>query len=141
MQKKLTITEDQIRQMVAHAQTALPNEACGILGGKAGRVQAVYPGANVENSPVVYRMNPQDQVRAMHAIQLSGGDVLGIFHSHTDGPPVPSETDISQAYYPDVVYIILARDPSGVWQTFGYNITKGRSHKITLKVELGSYVG
>ena len=141
MQNKLTISKDQIQEMIAHAQAALPNEACGILGGHAGRVQTVYPGENVENSPVIYRMKPQDQLRAMHAIQLSGGDLLGIFHSHTNGSTIPSETDISQAHYPDSVYIILARPPNGAWKTFGYNITKGNIHKITLQVEPGPYVG
>ena len=142
MQKKLTVTEDQIQEMIAHAQATLPNEACGILGGHAGRVRTVYPGENVENSPVIYRMKPQDQLRAMHAIQLSGGDLLGIFHSHTNGSTIPSETDIAQAHYPDAVYIILARhSSSGAWKTFGYNITKGNIHKITLQVEPGQYVG
>ena len=121
--------------MIAHAQTTLPNEACGLLGGKAGRVHAVYPGANAEHSPVRYRMAPQEQMRAMEAIELAGGDVLGIFHSHPEGPPVPSTTDLAQAYYPDAVYVILARQRSGVWQMRGYNIKKGRSQKVALQVE------
>ena len=41
MPTELTLTENQMQQMIAHAQAALPNEACGLLGGKDGRVQAV----------------------------------------------------------------------------------------------------
>ena len=124
--------------MISHAQSALPNEACGLLGGSAGRVQAVYPGANAERSPVRYRMEPKEQLRAMDAIGLAGGDVVGIFHSHPQGPPVPSPTDLAQAYYPQAVYIILARQESGEWQIRGYNLSNGQSRKVALQVELTS---
>ena len=135
MPAELTLTENQMRQMIAHAQAALPNEACGLLGGKSGRVQAVYSGANAEHSPVRYRMVPQEQLLAMDAIELAGGDLLGIFHSHPEGQPVPSATDIAQAYYPDAVYIILARPRSGKWKMHGYNLKNGRSQRVVLQVE------
>jgi proteasome lid subunit RPN8/RPN11 len=138
MPAELTLTQDQVREMISHAQSALPNEACGLLGGSAGRVQAVYPGANAERSPVRYRMEPKEQLRAMDAIGLAGGDVVGIFHSHPQGPPVPSPTDLAQAYYPQAVYIILARQESGEWQIRGYNLSNGQSRKVALQVELTS---
>ncbi len=138
MTAELILTEDQVREMIAHAQSTLPNEACGLLGGRTGRVQAVYPGANAERSPVRYRMDPQEQLRAMDAIELAGRDVVGIFHSHPQGPPVPSPTDLAQAYYPDAVYIILTRQRSGEWQIRGYNLSNGQSRKVALQVELTS---
>ena len=134
MISELTMTEDHVQQMIAHAHTALPNEACGLLGGKAGYVHAVYPGTKAEHSPSRSRMHPQEQLRAIDAIELAGGDVIGIFHSHPEGQPVPSTTDLAQAYYPDAVYIILARQRSGKWQMCGYHLIKGRSRKVVLQV-------
>ena len=128
------LTEDQVQQMIEHAQNALPNEACGLLGGSAGSVEAVYPGVNIEHSPVRYRMDPQEQLRAMDAIDLSGGYTIGIFHSHPTGLPIPSATDIAQAQYPETVYIILARHRSGEWQMRGYNLENGLVQKVPLQV-------
>jgi proteasome lid subunit RPN8/RPN11 len=135
MTVELIITEDQVQEIIAHVQSALPNEACGLLGGRAGRVQAVYPGTNTEHSPVRYRMDPKEQLRAMDTIELAGRDVVGIFHSHPQGPPVPSSTDLAQAHYPDAVYVILARQKSGEWQIRGYNLSNGQSRKVALQVE------
>ena len=134
MPVELILTEDQVQQMIEHAQNALPNEACGLLGGRDGSVQAVYPGANTEHSPVRYRMDPQEQLRAMDAIELSEGYMVGIFHSHPMGLPTPSATDISQAQYPEAVHIILARHPNGEWQMRGYNLENGRSQQVALQV-------
>ncbi|MDP6793418.1 MAG: M67 family metallopeptidase [Anaerolineales bacterium] len=135
MPTELTLTENQTQKMIAHAQAALPNEACGLLGGKDGHVQAVYPGANAELSPARYRMDPQEQLLALDAIKLGGEDLLGIFHSHPEGQVFPSATDIAQAYYPDAVYIILARPRSGKWQMHGYDLRNGRSQKVVLQIE------
>ena len=136
MPTELTLTENQTQKMIAHAQAALPNEACGLLGGKDGRVQAVYSGANAELSPTRYRMDPQEQLLAMDAIELAGEDLLGIFHSHPEGQAFPSATDVAQAYYPNVVYIILARPRSGKWKMHGYNLRNGRSQRMVVQVEL-----
>ncbi len=124
--------------MISHAQMALPNESCGLLGGKAGRVHAVYPGANAEHSPVRFRMDPQDQLRAMNAIKLAGGDILGIFHSHPSGQVIPSPTDLAQAYYRDAVYVILASQRSGEWQMRGYNLAMGRNRNVIRAVGMGA---
>jgi len=34
-------------ELVAHARAGLPNEACGILGGRDGVVERFYPAINV----------------------------------------------------------------------------------------------
>lgn len=135
MLTELTLTEDHMQQMIVHAYNSLPYEACGLLEGKAGRVQAVYAGINADNSPVRYRMDPQEQLRTMHTIELAGRELLGIFHSHTHGPSIPSATDHAQAYYPDAVYIIMARDPNGAWKMQGYNLHEDCHQEVILTIE------
>ncbi|MDP6585658.1 MAG: M67 family metallopeptidase, partial [Anaerolineales bacterium] len=80
MHSSLTLTESQATSMIAHAQHALPNEACGLLGGKSGHVSTVYPGTNSEHSPIRYLLDPIDQFNAMKTIDQSGEDLIGIFH-------------------------------------------------------------
>ena len=119
------LTEEMITHVVAHA----PEEACGlvggraypnvdfgvlsdlfgsILGGRAGRAIRLYPVENVLHSPVAYEMEPRQQVQAMLDMEAAGEELLAIYHSHPHGPAWPSPTDRRQAYYPDTAYIIIS---------------------------------
>ncbi len=109
---KLVLTRKQLEEVIAHALEESPNEACGLLAGRAGRVEEVYPLPNVEKSPFRYRADPEAQFRAMVDIEEKGLEILGIYHSHPSFPPYPSATDIEMAYYPEAVYLIISlRDP------------------------------
>jgi proteasome lid subunit RPN8/RPN11 len=41
------------------------------------------------------------------AIDDAGLDLGAIYHSHPRSEPVPSQTDINLAFYPDAIYIIV----------------------------------
>ena len=41
------------------------------------------------------------------AIEDAGWELGAIYHSHTRSPPVPSQTDINLAFYPDALYVIV----------------------------------
>ena len=45
---------------------------------------------------------------AFLAMETQDEELLAIYHSHPQGPAHPSPTDIAQAYYPDVVQIIVS---------------------------------
>lgn len=95
---------------------ALPEEACGLLAGQAGTVEQVYPVDNVLRSPTAYRMDPAGQLRSMLTIEQSGLELVGIYHSHPHGPTTPSATDLKQATYPEVLYLICSPSPGEGWQ-------------------------
>jgi len=106
--------------IVGHCRRELPNEACGLLGGTAGRVESVHPVRNVLASPVRFAMDPLEQLRALEAIGRAGRGVVGIYHSHPGGPAGMSETDREEACwpgtsapnYPEAVHLIVSlRDP------------------------------
>jgi proteasome lid subunit RPN8/RPN11 len=97
-----------IDEMVRHALAERPNEACGMVAGIGNRALKVYPAANADPSPVRYLMEPRDQLRIMRDIEERGWELLGIFHSHTHTAAYPSQTDVSLAYYPDALYIIIS---------------------------------
>jgi proteasome lid subunit RPN8/RPN11 len=41
-------------------------------------------------------------------MRMRGEELLAIYHSHPrDAEPVPSETDVRLAFYPNVVYFII----------------------------------
>jgi proteasome lid subunit RPN8/RPN11 len=132
----LWLTPAQWQALAHHLTRALPNEACGLLGGLAGAVQAVYPVTNRLHSPVAYEMEPAEQIRAMVAIEDAGWEITGIFHSHPAGPPRPSPTDIAQAFYPESIYVICtpaAAEP-GRWDGRAFRIVDGRVSEVPLEV-------
>ena len=116
----------------SHLTRALPAEACGLLAGQAGTVFQVYPVDNVLRSPTAYRMDPAGQIHAMLAIERDGLDVVGIYHSHPDGPPTPSVTDLKQATYPDVLYLICSRSQAPGWQARAFWLRGDQAVEETL---------
>ena len=111
----------QMRDQVNHH---LPAEACGLLAGTKDQVSQIYPVTNILQSPVRYRMDPQEQLRAFQDIEEADLEMLGIYHSHPNGPDKPSPTDIAEAYYPRAVYLIWSL-ASGDWHCRGFKIKKG----------------
>lgn len=95
-------------ELIAHAREGLPNECCGMLGSKDGVATSVYRANNAEASPLRYNLDPQDQFRIMTAIEEAGEDLGAIYHSHTQSPAYPSQTDINLASYPDSIYVIVS---------------------------------
>lgn len=121
----LRLTAAQWRAVTEHLTQALPNEACGLLGGLAGQVRVVLPVANRLRSPVAYEMEPAEQIQAMLAIEEAGWEILAIFHSHPAGPARPSPTDIAQAFYPDSLYVICAPAAPQARHVLGESATPG----------------
>ncbi len=106
--RMLTIAAIDYDRILKHCRDEYPNEACGILAGHDGAVEKVYTMTNAEPSPSFYVMEPQEQFRIMKEMRQAGQDLVGIYHSHTGSQAYPSSTDVSLAYYPEAVYLIVS---------------------------------
>ena len=107
-QPRLVLTPYHVVQVIDHARAEQPNEACGLLGGREGRVEKVYRLINTEQSPVRYLAHPQAQLDAMLEMEGRSREIVGIYHSHVDAPAYPSLIDVEMAYYPDAIYLIVS---------------------------------
>jgi proteasome lid subunit RPN8/RPN11 len=69
----------------------------------------VLPATNVARSAVRYELDPRTHIDARRVLRrlVPPLEILGVYHSHPAGPPVPSETDVAQALYPDWVHVIV----------------------------------
>src|SRR4051812_27592304 len=105
---KVSLRAAHRQEMFDHALKERPNEACGLLAGKAGRVEKVFLARNREQSPVRYEVEPADLVRIFREIDDADLELLGIFHSHVFTQAYPSQTDVRLAYYPDAVYFLVS---------------------------------
>ncbi len=110
--------------MLEHVLACLPEEACGILGGQAGRVQVVVPVTNQLHSPVRFRMASEEQLRAFQFLEDQGLEMLAFFHSHPAGPSSPSATDLAEFAYPGVLAIIWSPGADG-WQARAFQVDDG----------------
>lgn len=95
-------------EMLAHLRSAYPEEACGVMAGIDGDVLRLYPVENKLHSPVAYEMEPLQQLRALQQLEDAGWELLAIYHSHPQGPEIPSAQDVAQAYYPDALNVIVS---------------------------------
>lgn len=109
----IQIERKLIREMRQHVSSSR-TEVCGILGGRQAedlyQALIVVPVKNALESPTRYRMDPGEQLQAMLTLEQNGYDLVAIYHSHPDGPKIPSETDVAEAYYPEAVQIIWATE-------------------------------
>lgn len=127
-------------QLLAHARGELPNEACGLLSGdlRGGRATTFHPARNAEASPLRYNVHPEDLVRIVFGIEDAGQDLVGIFHSHTRSPAVPSATDRRTAQYPDVFYVLATladADAPAPSALRAWRIVGGQTFEVPLRVE------
>lgn len=104
----LTLTSAQCQQMIDHALAGSPDEVCGLIGGWGSTANLILPLPNVASTPRNrYLIDPKAFVAAYAQIERSGGELIGIYHSHPAGEPIPSPTDIAEVTWPDVVYLIV----------------------------------
>ena len=92
----LNISRTLVQQIIEHARSVAPEEACGVLAGSNDTVAAVYEAENVLHSSVEYLMSSQDQLRIMNEIIEHDLDDLAYYHSHPTSHPYPSATDVSK---------------------------------------------
>ncbi|HEX5609243.1 MAG TPA: M67 family metallopeptidase [Solirubrobacterales bacterium] len=105
----MKISQQLIDELVAHAREDLPNECCGMVGGRDGEATSVVRVVNSAASPLRYEMDPQGQYNALKEIEDGGDELLAIYHSHTKSAAYPSQTDVNQAVaWPEQVYLIVS---------------------------------
>lgn len=104
----MVIPAELAAELVAHARAEAPNECCGMLAGRDGVATRVHRARNVEASPFMYVMDPQEQLRIFDDLDAAGEDLLAIYHSHTRSAPYPSRTDVELAFYPETPYLIVS---------------------------------
>ena len=96
-----------------HGEADYPAEACGLIGGavEADRKVAVQlvPLANQRTNSARnrYLIDPESFRRAQQQLDRDGLEVIGVYHSHPDHPPVPSAFDREHAW-PWLSYVIVS---------------------------------
>ncbi len=130
----LTIKKADLQSMYEHCGREYPNEACGILAGRDGRVERVYSLANEKPSPTSYQIDSKDHFRVIREMREANLDLVSIYHSHPGGPAFPSPTDVELAYYPEAVYVIVSLVDKKNPVVKGFTIVEGDITEVPVNV-------
>jgi proteasome lid subunit RPN8/RPN11 len=109
---------DRLRTL---AREGAPEEVCGVLGGREGRVTRVEPVPNAGSTPETrYELDPAATVAAIERVEAEATH-LGFYHSHPRGPPAPSATDEAEATWTGFIYCIVSVPESRIraWRWTG----------------------
>ena len=109
----LIFRKNVLDEMVCHCLDGYPLEACGLLAGAVesdgtARVTDLYPTENTSASARIYEVDPRGMLRADREAEARGGQILGVYHSHTHTEAKPSRTDIVQAPDPTWSYVLVS---------------------------------
>ena len=140
----LLIRPEHLDAITNQANQFYPEEVCGFLIGTD------CENANLQVSRVVasdnvtaldrtkhFEINPELRLRLMVELrELSDNTLLqtkhriiGHYHSHPNGKPLPSNRDLSMAWEPDLVWLILAVSNSKVDEFNAYKLSS-HTHKF-----------
>ena len=116
----LTIRQDLVDAMVAHARADHPDEACGVIAGPAGsdRPERFIPMVNAARSPTFYEFDSTDLLRLYRDMDDRDEVPVVIYHSHTATEAYPSRTDVSYASEPDAHYVLVSTRETGTEDGF-----------------------
>ena len=108
---KQSICREAIQAILAHAAQTHPHECCGLLLGEVAMVTHAQPTANVHPEPARhFEIDPAALIAAHKAERAGGPQVIGYYHSHPSGDPVPSSTDRACAAHDGKLWAIVARE-------------------------------
>jgi proteasome lid subunit RPN8/RPN11 len=128
---RLRLPSELRRQLTHLAEISYPYEACGVLLGlAAGRLVAVERVLHARNLHFErprdrYLLDPDDFLAADRVARAAGLEIVGIWHSHPDGPPRPSRTDLETAWE-GYSYLIVSIAAIGSCELRSWRLADGR---------------
>ena len=105
-------------QMLRHAAETPDREVCGLLFGGGDRVDAATACTNVAaDRERNFEIDPSALIAAHRAARAGAPVVVGHYHSHPTGVPVPSPRDAAQAMGDGAIWMILGGGRVRAWRT------------------------
>ncbi|MCA9968161.1 MAG: M67 family metallopeptidase, partial [Anaerolineales bacterium] len=87
--------------------------------------------------PIRFRIAEQDWLAAEMEAMLADLDIIGIFHSHPDNPPIASPRDLAWASWPGYSYIITEVAAGEPTHSRSWQLQPDRSGFVEEMIEIG----
>lgn len=113
----VTISTDALATIRADVAANPDREACGLLLGQGPHVATAQPCRNVAADPAQrFEIDPAALLAAHRAARSGGAAVLGHYHSHPAGSPVPSPRDAADAAPDGALWLIVGAREARLWR-------------------------
>ena len=143
----LVLGQAKLRDIAAEAESAYPDECCGLLVGRTMDTEIVVtrvvpsPNLAVDDSGRPRRadrfeVDPEIRLAVMRACEGTDQALVGHYHSHPDHPAQPSGHDLEMAQEPELVWLIIAVDKGKAGQAAAHRLdeTARRFREIGLRI-------
>lgn len=119
-----------------HVEAGYPNEVCGLLIGRGSTAEAFMEAKNlnVERARDRYELDPLSFKNADEFARSRGLEIIGIYHSHPDHPPLPSETDRTRAWH-GWIYLIVSVESGKVSGERAWRLSEAGSQFEEVRLE------
>ena len=135
MQGSVNIPKPIFDEIIAHAREASPKEACGILAGRHGTVSHLYRVKNTDPDPEIrYLMDNREQIWVQKNMRHNQLELAVIYHSHPASEAYPSATDITLAFYPEALYLIISLADPEKPLARAFRITDSRVQEVSFAI-------
>ena len=106
----LILSPGILDDVIRHAKSAYPKEACGLIAGIGAPLAGVrlIPITNIAQRASEFEMDPAELIKALRDLRDTGEELAAIYHSHPHGPVRPSKTDVDRAHYPEAAHLIVS---------------------------------
>lgn len=117
------------------AATASTTEICGLLLGRNAAVTAAIACRNVAADPHRrFEIDPAALIAAYRQARTGGDAVIGHYHSHPGGLPVPSACDAAAAAADGAIWLIVGGGGWRAWRAVADGAVQGRFDPLPLVV-------
>lgn len=103
--------------LLREAESAHPQECCGLLLGRGGAIEAMQVARNVHPDPAThFEIDPAALIAAYRDERAGGPSLIGFYHSHPNGVARPSATDAACAAGDGRLWAIIADGEVALWR-------------------------
>lgn len=140
MTSELIVSSRDIKSMLEHARHVHPDECCGLLVGmrRPPVLEAfkVIPCRNVAtDAQTSFEVAPSDLFQAHHSCRASKTQILGWYHSHPCGDPIPSATDAARSNELGKIWLVISGDQICAYEAVELGSIHGRFEACRLTIE------
>lgn len=130
----VTIASEIVRHIVKDAAASPGEEICGLLFGEGDAITGRLACRNVAADPArFFEIDPAALFAAHRAARSGRARIVGHYHSHPTGVPVPSARDAAQAVADGTLWLIVGGDQVRAWRAVAAGRIEGRFDPVDLR--------
>lgn len=131
----VTVSSELLERIVAQAEATPAVEVCGLIFGATNLIEGIGPCANVASDPATrFEIDSASLLTAHRHARSGGPSIIGHYHSHPSGRPVPSQCDAMMAEPDNALWLIVAACDVRAWRAVVEGQVHGRFDPVALIV-------